>query len=697
MVFHISNRQPPSDSIPIRQGMLILSLLFLAAFPPAQSARADDSLASLPLRGLKANVAHLLFSAEEGGVLPVAVLAVPWVEESGSTVLALYVEIDGQGLLAHHRPPRLPVEVYAYVVTAEGTIAAHLAETVEMDPAESGGGRSTRGDTLAAGGLKLRGRLEVPPGDHRLRVLVRHPPSGVYGLRVLPLQIPPPDPQDIQALPSVPLFQETPGRWTQVLASTGPGPLDDSPAVHPVLGAGRHANVFLPVHGASSKEAGGKRWGGQVELTAVGSETPESSSDVELLETGANGLALRVRLPQVSPGAYRLRLRLSGKGGEEIRSAPLPVLVVKGDTPEQTLLWTDLQWQRPAPEPLPPPATKAAAAPPKASSPPRASKRLEKLATRYRQSLALLAQSDVSAARTALFQMESSALGRGRNPLGQLREAQERVQRELAAREVESLVPVLTLHLDLYRVYLRRKLHSLVGHGRTTVEGLAALYAAHGGDPHLAAEVLAALAFDLYQSGLLDLGQRRCKDALSYTLEHREALLGLALGLEKDGDYRGAATVLERLVKVAPTFGEARLRLAVNLARIGAGQRAEDLLTALVQDHPRGWVGTLAVEQLARLLLTNGQPDAALELLTTALASSPEQPGLRLLLAHLIDRRNQPREAFAVLAGIAPQPQRPTPMRRYDSWPTDLIKEMTVHLETAGRTRHPFLAEALQP
>ena len=680
----------------------LLGMLLLITVLHGAEAWASADLRTQPLRGLKAGVAHLLFSVEEGGALPLAVLAVPGTAEPGNTTTALVVEIDGQGLLVHHQPPTLPLEIYAYAVTGQGTIAAHLAESLTVDPDVRDEARTTRGEALAAGGLKFRGMLEVPPGDHKLRVLVLHPPSGAFGLRSLPLYIPAPGALDIEP---VPLFQEPPDRWTQALASTGVVSFQHSPAARPVLGAGRHMNVFLPVRGVAEQ-----RWRGRLDLNthddAVVVAAAESSTDVDVTETTDAGLALRVKVPRVPPGAYRLRLTLTGAGGQKMQSAPLPVLVVKGDTPEQTLLWTDLRWQSPAPAPLLPESVTATAitatavtataeAAPSKNTPRRPSRRLEKLAAQYRAGLAPLAHGDVMTARAALREFESAALGRGRDPFAQLRAAEELVHTELAAVEVESLVPVLTLHLELYRDYLRRRLHSLVGHGRATVEHLTALYVDRGGDPRLAADVLAGLAFDLYTRGLLDLGQRRSKDALAHDLEHRAALLGLALGLEKDGDYRGAATVLERLADVHPEFIEGRLRLAINLERTGLAKRAEALLTALVDEQASGWVGALAVEHLARRLLATGRVDETAELLAAATERFPEQAGLRLLRAHLEDRRNAPRQAFEVLADMPPRPGHPAPRWRYDSWPWGLIEDIEATLEAAGRERLEFLAAAI--
>lgn len=662
-------------------------MFFVVASWVGPTTWARTAFETRPMRGLKADVAHLLFSTEEGGGLALAVLAVPGAEDpAGTAAVTVLVEVDGQSLLEHHRSSTLPVEFYAYAVTSQGTIAHYLAQSLTIDPAARGEARSTGGEVLAAGGLKFQGLLDLPAGDYQLRVLVRHASSGAHGLRILALKIP----------STVPLFPDPPQRWTQAMAKTGRQQLSPTPAARPVLAAGRQTNAFLPMAAQSTG-----RWRGRAVFTSSVEGPAGHSTAVDALEPNSGGLPLHFRVPRMPPGEYLLQFELKGSANQEIRSIALPVLVVKEDTPEQTLLWTDLRWQKPAANPLLPALPSPSATPSATTSAPTASPRvsrhLKQLAASYRASLLLLSGGDLRAARSALLDVESAALGRGKNPLGQLRAAEEWVHLELAKIDAEGLVPVLALHLDLYRAYVRRKLHSLVGHSRTTVQHLAKLYIDRGGTPEHAANALSSLAFDLYTSNLLALGLRLSKDALAYDGTHRGALLSLAIGLEKGGDYRGAATVLERLTETHPGFPEARLRLAVNLERVGQSKGAEPLLTALVEDHAPGWIGTLANLRLARRLLATGRAAEASDLLAAASVEHPREAGLKLLWAHLEDRRHRGQDAYLALHDLAPQPERPSPVWSYDSWPWALFEEINAALDKAAQSHRKILAGALAP
>ncbi len=690
----------------------LLALGWLLATAPVPATASEGwALRSQPLRGFKAATANLIFREADGGTLPIAALAVPLEPGSPSEenrTVAVFVEIDGPALLEQADGPLLESEIYAYALDAEAAVGGFLAESFSAD-------LSALRDTLAAGGLSYAGALSLAPGEYLLRVLVRHPASGAFGLRTLELILPA-DGSDggPGSGPSV-LAAQPPNRWLALASPTfdalghgqRPAPLSGRiPAARPVFVVGR--NIELPL---SFPAAPGAEPRLQLRKMGAATSTEPIEQPAEITDNGN----LRLRLSRVDPGAYVLQVAFLGASGQESLSPPLEALVVSAETPEATLLWTDLRWQTlsssTSPSPLQsvaPLAGKSVSEPGDADAQasetaarPRAGRRARKLATSYREALAVLAESGFAAGRKALISLETQALGRGKDPLGNLQAAQQLVASEIGKREVEGLVPLLALHLDAYGIYRGRRLHSLVTHSRQTIAALANAYTRAGGDPDRAADALVSLGADLQTAGLIALGQRMLEAASRLAPGHRGALLGLAAGSEKGGEYRQAVGYLEELEQRDPGDPEGRLRLAVNLARIGQGRRSEEILDTLATSD-RGnvdgeWIHILARQQLARRHLEAGQTTAAMAILEDALRAAPGEPGLSLLLAHLYDRSNQPQKAAEIAARIDPGRTLSSPTRRYDTWPQSTTQGARQELAAAARNRRAELGSALGP
>ncbi len=135
--------------------------------------------------------AALIMSGQQGGDLPIAVAALPGAGPRGDagkdragirdSAITVLVEIDGAALLANpamagDRGPT--VEVFAYVLGTELDVLAQTSLSLAVDP-------SRHRQALAANGLKVFLPLEVPPGDHLLRLLAQAGES--FGLRSLKL------------------------------------------------------------------------------------------------------------------------------------------------------------------------------------------------------------------------------------------------------------------------------------------------------------------------------------------------------------------------------------------------------------------------------------------------------------------------------------------------------------------------------
>ncbi|HVR98049.1 MAG TPA: VWA domain-containing protein [Thermoanaerobaculia bacterium] len=139
--------------------------------------------------------------------LPIHVLAAVFRANERQAYVPVILEIPGAPLLAGVRGDKLSLEIYAYVSDEKGAMRDFFTQTVGL---EIGKGR----ESLAAGGIKYYGHLDLPPGRYRIRVLVRNSDTGRTGVESVPVEVPAWGRSQPALLP--PLFFETPGRWLLV-------------------------------------------------------------------------------------------------------------------------------------------------------------------------------------------------------------------------------------------------------------------------------------------------------------------------------------------------------------------------------------------------------------------------------------------------------------------------------------------------
>ncbi len=666
--------------------------------PAALRAPAIDFFTSGPslqahkLRGLRAEVAGLILGGQPGGDIAFEALATPLRGAGGKAHVPLFVEIDGPSFLEANQSSTARVEVYAYALTADQQVADFVAEAFAVDV-------QGLGEAVWQSGLKYYGHLELPAGEYRLRIVVRNFQSAAAALREMELQVPP-----FEALrqPFVfPVFRPPAARdaWLPVREWQAPaeyplwiGEQALSPAVRPVLIAGRRSEAHALTYGLPDGAIQGR-----IELSQSGQAIATASLEVAADRTASGAgeldtVAIAFDLPQMQPGVYSLRLELAGAA-----SSPVPVVVLQHGARDRGLRWTDLRGQlggrreeatatlQKEPEQRVGRAAKR-----------EEQRRVRRLAERFRQALALLGQeSPRSAARSALLDLESSVLTDG--TLQSLKSAQLTVAEQLAAADVESLIPVLILHDELYALYRRRSLYSLGFHARGMVELLAELYAERGGTrgSHVvAARALASLGGHLQAANLPSSSRRLYRRALEHDPANRAALLGLATSYERYGNYSEAISVLEDLVAAHPISGEGLLRLAVNLHRLGVTGRARSLTEQVLELKTPDWVRSLAHQKLSRTLIATGSLEQAAELLEACLEENPQQHGSVYLLAHVYDRQRQPYKSLELLQTLAPT-QAPSARKRYDSWPETALEAMRRELSGAAAARAELVARIL--
>ncbi len=325
---------------------------------------------------------------------------------------------------------------------------------------------------------------------------------------------------------------------------------------------------------------------------------------------------------------------------------------------------------------------------------------------RYRAVVGLWAAGDPRAI-DELVRFESSTIS-DRDPKTReiLHKAEQRVISDLAAVDLEVLVPLSVLHQEAYRHYA---LHGGIGaaqvatHDRTLALDLALLYKKYVDTP--AASALASRLIARLASVSTDSFQAAKLFQLASELDPKNGLplLGLATVFEKNGNYTDAVAALERLRKLDPEnskkFPEGTLRLALCLARLDRRPEAVELLAPLAQAPPASWVGLLAAQELARIEQEARRFERAEKVLRAALLRFPRSARLTLQLVSVLDSRGAQQEARSVLGTLAEIGADPSDdsRYRYNRLSEDLFNDAERVVEPAGRERLPALASSLGP
>ena len=146
----------------------------------------------------------LIAAAEERDDLEINVLAAPFRAADDLAYVPVIVEIGGEKLIEGHQPAQLQVEIYAYVTDENNEMRDFFSRVVTLD-------LTGREDAFANTGLKYYGHLELRPGDHLVRVLVRNSVTGSTGVETVELHVPTFGAGEPTLLP--PFFHEEPGSW----------------------------------------------------------------------------------------------------------------------------------------------------------------------------------------------------------------------------------------------------------------------------------------------------------------------------------------------------------------------------------------------------------------------------------------------------------------------------------------------------
>jgi Tfp pilus assembly protein PilF len=677
--------------MPLRAFALALLLSFPAAAQTAD--HLSFTLQSRTLRGLQGPIATLLTTGQEGGGLPMAALAVPSSEsdEKGRFSVPVIVEIEGNGLLAGRRTEIQRIEIYAYAMGADGAVHDHLAQSLSLDLAKVG-------EAVLDSGIKFVGTVTMPAGAGSLRVLVVDPDTLRYSLRVLPLTVP-----SASAGPILlsPLFSDPRGRW--VLARPGeaaeglerslaPLLLDEGwglPSSLPLLSGGRRRRVALLGRGLPA-EADEARVTLEIRTEAGKQVLAVPGTVIERSQTSGlapERLVCDFDLPKLETGRYRASVLMTG-----VRTPELTVLYLSENPLTEEPIWAQLR--RLGGESAPPPVVATEA--PKGR---RRNAEMERIARQgYEEALRGLASgTPLDQVVSRLGDMEAGLYRQSPQSAEALREVELEIAQRLGKGDPEVLLPLALLHAELYRSLRERKELYLAESARRTSADLAAAYAERGGSESVAAQALLSLAADLLASGVQSASRSMLDRALALDGRNEAVGLFLAASAERDGDYPRAVEVLDRLVQAHPDSAEARLRLGVNLDRVGKAAQARETLQRLISEPVPEWVKTVAFQEMVRLQLQDGRQDRAVALLRQAVARLPSQTQLAVQLAYLLERQGSASAAREILAGVKPRPVATdgSPRHRYGQWPTAALDQVRRSLTQQSILRLAALARAL--
>ena len=343
-----------------------------------------------------------------------------------------------------------------------------------------------------------------------------------------------------------------------------------------------------------------------------------------------------------------------------------------------------------------------------ASAPCRAADEVETLiAARYPGVLGRFAAGEHDRALTELQALESQIAAGPPNHLDKLWKAKLHVLRDLID-DPEVLVPVIQLHHDAYLAYRAAGTVLLARHSRTMAAELSDIYADRANSDAgrvLAARAVASLGGYQQEDGSIGSASELFVQALRLDPHCAAALLGQASMFEKLGQYEPARDYLERLLAADKKNPQARLRLALNLARTKDVPRARQILDGLIKDAPEtadpqfAWIVTLAYEEQARLLVDAGSAKPAADLLRKGSERYPQNVEMLIARAYLLERAGDGQGAQELATRVAKlaksSSDHDAPRWIYNRWPQIELEEARKRLAESTAPRLKRLQAAL--
>jgi VWFA-related protein len=218
------------------------------------------------------------------------VLLAPFRSSPAQAYVPVILEVAGRSLLSGHTGDKVNVEIYTYASDSQGQMRDFFTQRVGFDIAK---GRKAFEET----GLKYYGHLDLPPGDYRVRVLVRNSQTGRTAVESVQVKVPVYGAAQPVLLP--PFFIDQTARWlmlreTSEERASGPSsviyPFTVSgepyvPAARPVLRGAEKARLCLVAYNMGAGDLGV-----QAQVVAADGK-PAPASGLSLIERTATGIS----------------------------------------------------------------------------------------------------------------------------------------------------------------------------------------------------------------------------------------------------------------------------------------------------------------------------------------------------------------------------------------------------------------------
>lgn len=668
----------------------------------ARPAVSDPNLP--PLRvlrtgGLRMETAALLMSGQEGGPIPFALLALPLAPAEGGRVrVPVLIEIDGSALLDEHGDGPLRVDVSVYALGEDGSVQGSLANTIEADP-------ERLYDPLEKSGYQFVGELSLPPGRWSVRTLIKNPQSANVGLRIAEVAVP--DLKNGERFLLPPLFYVAdPESWlpVQSVETRGkPSPLqalgrEELPGARPILRLDKEEQLVIPAF--QFGEVGELR----MEVRTL---TGELLADLPVRIAGRQattipGLELVTATftpTNLEQGGYILRAKVGGEA--EGRPPGTAVIVAENDL--QGRVWAE--FTRSKRQEAMAAAGGTGGGSQQAARPQAQSRRKKQIDARtaqagYLEALRALAGGDERGARAQMAKLEDQLLVKENGDLAELLKIQLDAVNRITQSDPATILPLLELHLELYRQAWRDGETLRSTFSRQFFGQLVDLYVSRDKSEAgraTASRYLLSLANDLSVTSVQGIRRRVLERALELDPENTLILLCLAVDSERDGDSHSALGYLDRMKRLMPDDGEVKVRIAMNQQRLGKRAEARRILEAVMAGpapETDPWWHSLSYQELARMATADGNARKAEQILRAGIQRWPQDDKLRIQLAGLLDQLRQPQEAQALLANVqtAGNTGAWSPRRRYTQLPFDQLHIDAAKLRLQAEERLPALA-----
>jgi tetratricopeptide (TPR) repeat protein len=185
------------------------------------------------------------------------------------------------------------------------------------------------------------------------------------------------------------------------------------------------------------------------------------------------------------------------------------------------------------------------------------------------------------------------------------------------------------------------------------------------------------------------------REAIALDPASPEVLLDLAFQLESHGFDDEAATILERLLELAPRSDEGRLRLALSRSRAQRHAEAAELLGRVIRDGGSESVLAVAYQELGYSLIRQQRFEEAVRVLRQAVGRLPRVQRLHLELAYALDRAGQAGAARAAVVALPADDGRPSPRLSYRVPSAQGERRSSEALVRHATARLPLLGQAL--